>query len=113
MRKVSDVIIQARFALNDSVEPYRYTTPELVAHVNGAISEVRRVRPDIFDGRYDEPLPYVSSEGEDFPLPDTLFMLVAYYVAGTAELKDDEHVEIQRASGLLTKFQTGLTTAVA
>lgn len=108
---VSDVIKQARYILGDTKEPYRYTQEELVLHVNSAVGEVKRVRPDHFDGVQDGDLPLVQ-ETDPFPLQDLLFIPCVFYVAGTAELVDDEHVDSQRAAGAVQRFYASLTSVI-
>jgi len=110
-RTVADVIKHARLILGDTKVPYRYEQEGLVLHVNSAIGEVKRVRPDHFDTAQDEELPLVV-ETDLLPLQDLLFIPVVYYVAGTAELVDDEHVNSQRAAGAVKRFYTALTQVI-
>lgn len=108
---VSEVITQARYILGDTQMPYRYTQAELVLHVNSAVGEVKRVRPDHFDGTQDDDLQFVAEE-DPFPLQDLLFIPCVFYVAGTAELTDDEHVNSSRAAGGVQRFYAALTSVI-
>ena len=80
-------------------------------HVNGANSELKRVRPDHFDGAQGEELPWVE-DTDPFPMQDLLFIPVVFYVAGTAELADDEHVNSQRAAGSVQRFYKAITSTI-
>ena len=95
-KKIRDVVAQARYILGDSSEPYRYTEEELVIHANNATSEARRIRPDMFDGTHD-----LTLEDGDIDSPVALsanyFVPLVFYVAGMAELGDDEHANSGRA----------------
>lgn len=102
----ADALVQSRHILQDRVEPYRYTEPELITILNYAMTEVRRLRPDAFAGTfttvttpqfYDptEPDPLDGSIPTTDPWPiDEMFIApVTEYVAAYAELRDDEFVD--------------------
>ena len=110
-KKVNDVIKQARYILGDTAEQPRYTTDELVSHVTSCIGETKRIRPDMFDGKQEDELPIVN-ESDEFPLDILLFIPVVFYVAGMAELVDDEHVSSARAAGLMQQFKASLISPI-
>lgn len=92
------VIDRAREILQD-VAGVRYPTAQLVAFLNEGIVAARRVRPDLFIGTYTDPIPQVTEAtlGDVLPTPPTIFVGLAQYVAGRAELRDDEFAVDGRA----------------
>lgn len=117
-KTIGDVITEARDILQDEQEPYRYTTDRLYAYLNRAFLEIKAIRPDAYWGRYvasqyppsyDIPEYAAGDEAELWPLSTILFAPTVEYVAGAAELKDDEFTNDSRAAILLTMFRNKLT----
>lgn len=113
-RTVQDVITQARVLLQDVRTDigatYRYSDAELVIALNEAISEARRIRPDLFIGRLRDGLALLSAAalGTALPIDDMMFAPVVNYVVGRAELRDDQYTADGRAVALLQLFQGAL-----
>jgi len=108
-RTVGDVIKRSRDILQDTVsEEYRYTDDSLVGIFNDSIAEIKRLRPDAFI--YGEDLPsFTASEfASDFPLAEIFFQPAVYFIAGQAELRDDEFTVENRAMTLLSQFSNML-----
>ena len=106
MLTAADAISQARHILQDRVEPYRYEDSELILILNTAMTEVRRLRPDVFAGAFistttpqfydpNEPDPGDGSIPTTDPWPiDQMFIApIIEYLAAYAELRDDEFVD--------------------
>lgn len=92
----------------------RYLRPQLIAFLNEGIAAVRRVRPDLFIGQYTTPLPQVT-EGtinDPLPTPDSVFEGLAHYIAGRAELRDDEFAVDGRAMTLKSQLTQTLLQGV-
>jgi hypothetical protein len=103
---LGDYVAECRRLLQDEVDtPYRYPTADLVAALNLALLEVRRVRPDLlmptfeiaFFGDPDDTTAPVNFE----PMYRTALV---YYVVGRIQLRDDEQTQDARAASLMTKF---------
>lgn len=92
----------------------RYPQAQLLGYLNEGIAAIRRVRPDIFIGRYTQPLPQVTvaTLGDPLPTPDSVFEGLAYYIAGRAELRDDEFAVDGRAMTMLTRLTNTLLQGV-
>lgn len=88
-RTVQAVIDRVRELLQDA-DGTRYPDISLCAHTVDAIEQARSLRPDLFVGAYLAALPESLLPGDTLPLPNQLFAAVSYYVAGCAELRDDE-----------------------
>ena len=110
-RTVQAVIDRVQQLLNDA-RGVRYPPEQLRAHIVDAIVEARSVRPDLFVDEYTVPLPDTLLQGDVLPLPDQFFASVCMYVAGMAELRDDEFAVDGRAMTLQQMFARKLTTGV-
>lgn len=115
IRKVSDLLARVRAVLQDQDQTgYRYPTSDLVGYLNDAVFETRRLRPDIFIGKFRtrptdiSTVPNVDYSTIEFPLPDQCFVAVVDYVAGRTELRDDEFAVDGRAMTLISSLSTKL-----
>lgn len=110
-KTVGDAVTEARVILNDSAGD-RYTDAQLASDFNNAIAQAKMLRPDAFI--LGEALPeFTTSEfTEDFPLAEIFFQSFVYYLAGNAELRDDEFAVDGRAMTLLAAFRRNLTGKV-
>jgi len=109
MYLISDVIDQVRFILQDRREPYRHSDDELLAYFNNAVAEAYRIRPDLFLGLGYTLTAYTPANlGDNFPLAQFLAPQFIAYIAGFAELSDDEFAVDNRAMVLMNKFTAGL-----
>lgn len=114
-RTIAQLIDEAIFILQDE-DMDRYTPTRMLEIVNRAMSEIQRVRPDAFFDSYDETTDDVTITSytlanyasENFPVPEMFYPAVVAYVAGAAELIDDEFSNDSRAGLLLTRFGTSL-----
>lgn len=88
-RTVKDVVDRAGITLQDK-SGTRYLTSELVGYLIDGLHVVRTLRPDLFIGGFGTPLPDTLALTDTLPVPDHLFSRLADYVAGSAELRDDE-----------------------
>lgn len=116
--KISDAITQSRQIVQDTrSESYRHTDEKLIGYFNSAISDARKLRPDIFltgvTASLWEPVPLYTvadlTNDTDFPLDQQYFTPVVDYVAGYIGMEDDEYAQDGRAVALLTRFAQKLT----
>lgn len=111
-KSIDNALTDARTILQDTAGE-RYTDADLVSDLNSAISMTKMLRPDAFI--LGEALPEftVADLGQapatDFPLPDIFYQSFVYYLAGNAELRDDEFAVDNRAMTLLTVYRRNLT----
>lgn len=107
---VSSYIGRARVLLQDTVDaPYRYSDFDLIAALNFGLSEMRRLRPDLFlnvpPQRFDN-----SSPDTDLVIVDDGYRIaLVYYVCGHAQMRDDENTQDQRAVAFFSLFNSKLT----
>jgi hypothetical protein len=109
---VQDYVDRARVLLLDEVEPYRYSTESLIENLNMGLMEMRRIRPETM-------LPYFGSTVPEFsvatiatlvPLDQQNRTTLLYYIAGHAQLRDEENTQDSRAAAFLSKFTAQLLT---
>lgn len=109
-RTIKDVLRRARHILQDVEEPRRYSDALLLQHFDSAVLEARRVRPDLFTARLTATPDYsdVDLETAAFPLPDQFLPPFVAYVAGMADMAEEEYVSEGRAQALLGRFAAQL-----
>ena len=110
-RTVQAVVDRALEILQDEAG-VRYPEAQLRNYVVDAIVEARSVRPDLFVATYQTPLPDTLEGADPLPLPDQFFNTVCYFVAGKAELRDDEFANDGRAMTLLKSLTAKLTSGM-
>jgi hypothetical protein len=114
-KSIDQALVDARVILNDTAGD-RYTDADLISDMNSAISMTKMIRPDAFV--LGEALPEftVADLGQvpetDFPLPEIFYQSFVYYLAGNAELRDDEFAVDGRAMTLLAAYRRNLTGTV-
>jgi hypothetical protein len=105
-RTVGNVVQAARNILQDTRQPYRYSDDSLAGYVSEALSEARRLRPDMFLATFRDAVPVYTSAsmGTNVPLPDMLFPQVVNYVVGRSDLREDTFSQDGRAVLLMQAF---------
>jgi hypothetical protein len=113
-RSIGTVLSEARTLLQDKdATNYRYSDDELLEALNGAFSEARQKRPDLFLGStwgLRGGLPYFTSSDSAlaFPLAPEYYNAFVYYVVGRTSLRDDTYADDSRAVTLMNKFVSQL-----
>ena len=109
-RTLGDVVARVRDIVQDSVEPKRYADAFLLRHMDSALLEVRRIRPDLFnDDITSDPANLTAqSLSAGFPLPEHYLPPVVAYVAGMCDLIEEEYASEGRAAALLSRFHAQL-----
>jgi hypothetical protein len=111
-KSIDDALTDARVILNDQAGE-RYTDAQLVSDLNNAISMTKMLRPDAYV--LGEALPeYTVADlaqvpATDFPMPEVFYQSFVYFLAGNAELRDDEFAVDGRAMTLLSAYRRNLT----
>src|SRR3954449_5937877 len=100
MPTVKDVLDQVRDILQD-VGAERYGDPSLIRILNVWIMEMRRARPGAFVGTFPVPAPTISTLADELPFPEQFFLPTVHFVAGTAEMRDDQFTQDGRANTLI------------
>ena len=109
---VGDYLAESRRLLQDEVVPYRYPDKDLVEALNIGLTEVRRLRADLFLPKFE--IPYYDSTTINMTEPvvfEPMYRVsLVYYMVGRAQLRDDEQTQDARAASLLTKFIGNMLT---
>lgn len=102
---VNDIVSDARVLLLDTVQPYRYTDPELLVGLNTALLEIRRIRADLFLGKYKGRVPkFDAVDGETVYIEAQFRLALVYGTLAHALMRDDEDVEDARANAFESKM---------
>lgn len=102
---VGDYIKEARRLLQDEVSAvYRYPDVDLVDALNIGLTEVRRIRPDLFLPKFEIPFFAVTDTAKALNIDPMYRSGLVYYMVGRVQLRDEEDTTDARAAALLTKF---------
>ena len=115
---LNEVVDETRRILQDTVDTapggFRYEDEAYITALNYGIIEMRRIRPDIFAGRFTDPLPkytvgqLITLPATDVALNDQWISPLTAYMAGWIETTDDEFTMDGRAGLFLQRFTTQL-----
>jgi hypothetical protein len=102
---VADYVADARVLLQDSVDaPYRYSDAVLLQALNVAILEARRLRPDLFLDRFDNLPSFAAVNSTAVDIDPQFRPALVYYMAGRAQMTDEEQTEDARATDFMARF---------
>ena len=106
---VQDYVSAARVLLQDTVAPYRYADADMIAELNLAVLEAKRVRPDLFfEYRGKRPYPTFVALTDAVPFEDVYRPALTYYLVGKCTLRDEEDTDDKRGMGMVQKFTAQL-----
>ena len=111
MATLSELIRQTRALLQDTQEPFRYSSVDIVAYANNGVTQARRYRPDLFREYIGATVPLLDLNDltADIPVDDLYFSPLVDYIAGYCSARDDEFVTGERYNQLMTRFLSALT----
>lgn len=102
---VQDIISDARVLLLDEIGPNRYTDSELLVGLNTALLEIRRIRADLFLGRYKGHVPKFNNvDGETIHIEPQFRLALVYGTLSHALMRDDEDIQDQRSNAFEAKM---------
>lgn len=107
---VQDYVNSARVLLQDTVAPYRYPDADLLEALNQGILEARKLRPDLFLGRFDNLPDFSAVDTTAVNLDAQYRVAFVYYMVGSAQLRDAEEGQDSRAASFLAQFSAKLLT---
>ena len=112
---VGDLLSQIRTLLQDT-DPsassgYRYSTDSIVMNLNQGMTDMYRIRPDIFLENGFK-IPTFSSAMLDtiIGIEEQYVPPLVYYAVGLTQARDDEQTQDSRAMAFLKTFQATLLT---
>lgn len=105
LNTVQGYVKGVRGLLLDKVQPYRYTDIAIIAALNLALLEGRRLRPDLFICRYGIDVPqYEEVNGDIVPVDEQFRLAFEYGTAAHVLMRDEEDVQDARANSFENKF---------
>ena len=110
---VQAYVDRARMLLQDTIAPFRYSNEDIVAALNLAILEMRRLRPDLMRNYFRDPESLPEHTTADMATSkvtlDPMYRVaVIYYICGHIQMQDEEDVTDARAAGFINKFNQQL-----
>ena len=109
MATFETLINSSRVLLND-VDKIRYSDTQLLEYANEAIAEAKRIRPDLFFGKYKVALTE-AVVSDDVPLSVEYHHYIKDYIISRSEFRDDEFAVDGRAGAFLQKYRNGMLSA--
>lgn len=110
-RTVKNVVDRVQITLQDK-KGTRYPADQLAGYLIDGLHLARQLRPDMFIGKYDVAIPDAMALADTLPVPDHVFGPLANYVAGCAELRDDEFAVDGRAMTLQEAYKKNLIQGI-
>ncbi len=105
LRTVQGYVTGIRGLLQDTVQPYRYSDNAILAAMNLAFMEGRRLRADIFMHSRHMTVPhYEEVNGDIVPIEDQFRLAFEYGAAAHVLLRDVEDVQDERAASFNAGF---------
>jgi hypothetical protein len=115
LSSVGDLLDQIRTLLQDTDNTgssgYRYSTDSILMNINQGMTDMYRIRPDIFlELRFK--IPVFSSAQLDtiIGIEEQYVPPLVYYAVGLTQARDDEQTQDSRAMAFLKTFQATLLT---
>jgi hypothetical protein len=115
---VEEYLSISRSLLQDMIVPYRYADQDIVSALNIALSEMGRLRPDIFlDLKYQNrltkgdigdgvPSSFLTTDTTTLvPVPGKYSTAIYWFITGWLQMYDVADTQDQRAQGFMAKFQ--------
>jgi hypothetical protein len=106
---VSQYIVESRTLLQDVIPPYRYADAELISTLNMAMQISYRLRADLFLGLTSSSIPaFTANDTTPVPMDAMYRVPIVHFMAGHAQLRDEEDTQDSRAVGLIADFKSSL-----
>ena len=114
LTSVGNVLQQVRTLLQDvdvSSGHYRYSTDSIITNINQAMTDLYRMRPDLFlELQFQIPVFNVGDLGAPIGIEDQYVSPLIMYVVGLTQARDDEQTQDARAGVFLQTFQKQVLT---
>ncbi len=108
---VKSYVEEVRVLLLDVLHPHRYKDHQIVAALNTALLDMRRIRADLFIHRHGNHVPrFESADAEEtVPIEPQFRLVLVYSMAGQVLLRDEEDVQDARANSFRMMANAMLT----
>ena len=110
LETVSDYMTDVRTLLQDSIAPYRYDDPSLLAALNTTLLEGRRLRPDLFVYNHgsDKMPSFSANNGEEVEIEFPFRLAFVFGTVAHALMRDQEDISDARATAFMHAFTSML-----
>lgn len=102
---VEDYITDARVLLLDTVIPYRYDDGSLLIALNTMITQMRRLRPDLFVYSWDDLPAFTAVDDTVVNVEKPFRLALVYGMVAHALARDQEDVQDARSSSFMVLFE--------
>lgn len=110
LNTVSEYVTKTRELLQDTTAPNRYSSGDLKDALGFALSEARRLRPDLFPAGAVPDINSATSDGTAVVMDVQYRLALVYYMVGHAMLRDDEEGSQQLARTYKQQFGAQLVS---
>ena len=112
---IGDVLSQIRTLLQDTDNSassgYRYSTDSILMNLNQGMTDMYRIRPDIFlELKFKIPVFNSGQLDAVIGIEEQYVPSLVYYAVGLTQARDDEQTQDSRAMAFLKSFQSILQT---
>ena len=102
---ISDYVEAIRSVLQDQTVPYRYADADILVGFNMMLLEARRLRADLFVGKYGVHVPrYSAVDGSEVPFEAQFRLGLVFGAAAYVMTFDTEDVQDARANSFMEFF---------
>ena len=105
---VQDYVTDIRVLLLDTVLPYRYDDASVLIAINTMITQMRRLRPDLFVYTADFLPAYTAVDDTVVPLEHQFRLALVYGAVAHCLARDQEDVQDARAVTMMANFEAML-----
>jgi len=112
---IGDLVSQIRTLLQDvdnsATSGYRYSTDSIIMNLNQGMTDMYRIRPDIFlENHFQIPVFSSGQLDAEVGIEEQYIPPLVYYAVGLTQARDDEQTQDSRAMSFMKTFQSTLLT---
>jgi hypothetical protein len=112
---IGDLVSQIRTLLQDvdnsATSGYRYSTDSIIMNLNQGMTDMYRIRPDIFlENNFQIPVFSSGQLDAEVGIEEQYIPPLVYYAVGLTQARDDEQTQDSRAMSFMKTFQSTLLT---
>ena len=105
LEAVEDYVTDARVLLLDTTIPYRYDDGSLLIAMNTMITQMRRLRPDLFVYQQDDLPAFTAVDDTVVHIEKPFRLALVYGMVSHAIARDQEDIQDSRATAFMGLFE--------
>lgn len=106
LEAVEDYVTDIRVLLLDTVLPYRYDDGSMLIAINTTITQMRRLRPDLFVYQHDGLPAFTAVDDTVIHIEQPFRLALVYGATAHCLARDQEDVQDARATAFMGLFDT-------